>query len=93
MEIPGRSAGRRRQGAAGDVAFKLHDTYGFPARPDQRRAASATWKWTRLAKTAMEKQKAQARAAGKFKMDKALDYTGAANQFTGYEHFAKLQKS
>jgi alanyl-tRNA synthetase len=44
-------------------------------------------------KTAMEKQKAQARAAGKFKMDKALDYTGAANQFTGYEHLGRLQKS
>jgi alanyl-tRNA synthetase len=28
---------------------------------------------------AMEKQKAKARAAGKFKMDKALDYTGAGN--------------
>jgi alanyl-tRNA synthetase len=35
--------------------------------------------------TAMEKQKAQARAAGKFKMDKALDYTGAGNDFVGYE--------
>jgi alanyl-tRNA synthetase len=35
---------------------------------------------------AMEKQKAQARAAGKFKMDKALDYAGAGNTFTGYEH-------
>jgi alanyl-tRNA synthetase len=28
--------------------------------------------------TAMDKQKAQARAAGKFKMDRALEYTGAA---------------
>jgi alanyl-tRNA synthetase len=33
----------------------------------------------------MEKQKAQARAAGKFKMDKALDYSGAGNDFVGYE--------
>ena len=33
----------------------------------------------------MEKQKAQARAAGKFKMDKALDYNGAPTAFVGYE--------
>ena len=31
----------------------------------------------------MEKQKTQARAAGKFKMDKALEYTGDANRFHG----------
>ncbi|MDI1244987.1 MAG: alanine--tRNA ligase-related protein, partial [Rhodoferax sp.] len=36
-------------------------------------------------KAAMEKQKAQGRAAGKFKMDKALDYSGAGNTFVGYE--------
>jgi alanyl-tRNA synthetase len=34
---------------------------------------------------AMEKQKAAGRAAGKFKMDRALEYTGAGNIFTGYE--------
>ncbi|NBO90424.1 MAG: alanine--tRNA ligase, partial [Betaproteobacteria bacterium] len=34
---------------------------------------------------AMDKQKSQARAAGKFKMDKALEYTGAGNHFAGYE--------
>jgi alanyl-tRNA synthetase len=33
----------------------------------------------------MAKQKAQGRAAGKFKMDRALDYTGASNTFVGYE--------
>jgi len=41
---------------------------------------------------AMDKQKAQARAAGKFKMDKALDYAGDANRFTGYEHLAETAK-
>jgi alanyl-tRNA synthetase len=44
-------------------------------------------------RTAMEKQKAQARAAGKFKMDKALDYTGAVNQFTGYDKLADICKN
>jgi alanyl-tRNA synthetase len=40
----------------------------------------------------MEKQKSQARAAGKFKMDKALDYNGAGNQFVGYEHLEASAK-
>jgi alanyl-tRNA synthetase len=35
---------------------------------------------------AMEKQKSQGRAAGKFKQDRALDYTGVGNEFVGYEH-------
>jgi alanyl-tRNA synthetase len=33
----------------------------------------------------MDKQKSQARAAGKFKMDRALDYSGEGHAFTGYE--------
>ena len=33
----------------------------------------------------MDRQKNQARAAGKFKMDKALDYSGAPTAFVGYE--------
>uniref|UniRef100_UPI00333ECBC2 alanine--tRNA ligase-related protein n=1 Tax=Herminiimonas fonticola TaxID=303380 RepID=UPI00333ECBC2 len=35
---------------------------------------------------AMEKQKAAGRAAGKFKMERAVEYTGAGNVFTGYEN-------
>jgi len=77
----------------GDVAFKLHDTYGFPldltndvCRERDVEVDEAGFK------TAMEKQKAQARAAGKFKMDKALDYTGDVNRFTGYENLAETAK-
>ncbi|KRI00424.1 alanine--tRNA ligase [Curvibacter sp. PAE-UM] len=70
----------------GEVAFKLHDTYGFPldlsADVCRERGLSVDEAGF---KAAMEKQKSQARAAGKFKMDKALDYTGAGNQFVGYE--------
>jgi alanyl-tRNA synthetase len=69
----------------GDVAFKLHDTYGFPldlsadvCRERDLAVDEAGFN------VAMEKQKSQARAAGKFKMDKALDYSGAGNTFTGY---------
>jgi alanyl-tRNA synthetase len=70
----------------GEVAFKLHDTYGFPLdlSADVCRERGLSVDEAGFA-TAMEKQKAQARAAGKFKMDKALDYTGAGNDFVGYE--------
>ena len=43
-------------------------------------------------KIAMEEQKNKARAAGKFKMDRALEYTGTANTFTGYEKLAESVK-
>ncbi len=70
----------------GDVAFKLHDTYGFPldlsADVCRERGLSVDEAGFHAA---MDKQKAQARAAGKFKMDKALDYSGAGNEFVGYE--------
>jgi len=41
---------------------------------------------------AMEAQKAKARAAGKFKMDRALDYSGNANDFVGYEKLEAATK-
>ena len=69
----------------GDVAFKLHDTYGFPldlsADVCRERGLSVDEAGFHAA---MDKQKAQARAAGKFKMDKALDYSGDGHAFTGY---------
>ena len=70
----------------GDVAFKLHDTFGFPLdlTKDVCRERDVAVDEAGFAQ-AMEKQKTQARAAGKFKMDKALEYTGAVNTFTGYE--------
>ena len=70
----------------GEVAFKLHDTYGFPLdlSADVCRERGLSVDEAGFA-AAMEKQKSQARAAGKFKMDKALDYTGAGNDFVGYQ--------
>jgi alanyl-tRNA synthetase len=70
----------------GEVAFKLHDTYGFPLdlSADVCRERGLSVDESGFA-AAMEKQKNQARAAGKFKMDKALDYTGAGNAFVGYD--------
>ena len=70
----------------GEVAFKLHDTYGFPldltndvCRERSLQVDEAGFH------AAMDRQKNQARAAGKFKMDKALDYSGAPTAFVGYD--------
>jgi len=70
----------------GEVAFKLHDTYGFPLdlSADVCRERGLSVDEVGFA-AAMEKQKSQARAAGKFKMDKALEYSGAGNAFVGYD--------
>jgi alanyl-tRNA synthetase len=77
----------------GDVAFKLHDTYGFPLDLSgdvcRERGLSVDEAGFHAA---MEAQKAKGRAAGKFKMDKALEYTGAGNSFVGYEQLEALAK-
>ena len=77
----------------GDVAFKLHDTYGFPldlsadvCRENSVEVDEAGFH------AAMEKQKAAGRAAGKFKMDRALDYSGEGNDFVGYEQLTQATK-
>ena len=68
-----------------EVAFKLHDTYGFPLDLTQDVCRERNVQVdTEGFNAAMDKQKNQARAAGKFKMDKALDYSGAGHPFTGY---------
>lgn len=88
--------GRAVEGAKvlpGDVAFKLHDTYGFPldlsADVCRERGLSVDEAGFHAA---MEAQKAKGRAAGKFKMDKALDYSGAGNAFVGYEQLDATAK-
>ncbi|MSP36211.1 MAG: alanine--tRNA ligase [Limnohabitans sp.] len=70
----------------GEVAFKLHDTYGFPLdlSADVCRERDLSVDEAGFA-AAMERQKSQARAAGKFKMDRALEYSGAGNTFVGYD--------
>ncbi len=86
MEILDAALADGRKVLPGDVAFKLHDTYGFPldltndvCRERDVEVDAAGFE------AAMDKQKAQARAAGKFKMDRALDYNGAGNEFVGYD--------
>ncbi|MCL2075711.1 MAG: alanine--tRNA ligase [Betaproteobacteria bacterium] len=79
----------RGQGRAcfdGELAFKLHDTYGFPLdlTADVCREQGVTVN-TVAFDAAMIRQKEQARAAGKFRMTASLDYTGADTIFHGYD--------
>jgi alanyl-tRNA synthetase len=77
----------------GEVAFKLHDTYGFPLdlTNDVCRERGVGVDEAGF-NAAMEKQKAAGRAAGKFKMDRVLEYAGEANRFVGYERLEELAK-
>jgi alanyl-tRNA synthetase len=77
----------------GDVAFKLHDTFGFPLDLTQDVCRERGVEVDEAGfHAAMEKQKAQGRAAGKFKMDRALDYHGDGNDFVGYERLTETAK-
>jgi alanyl-tRNA synthetase len=89
MEILEAALAGGAQQLPGDVAFKLHDTYGFPLdlSADVCRERGLTVDEAGF-KAAMDVQKNKARAAGKFKMDKALDYSGAGNTFVGYDQLA-----
>ncbi|MFO7543542.1 MAG: alanine--tRNA ligase [Thiobacillus sp.] len=70
----------------GELAFKLHDTYGFPLdlTADICREAGIVVD-TAAFDAAMQRQKNQARAAGKFKLGAGLSYSGAATTFHGYD--------
>jgi alanyl-tRNA synthetase len=70
----------------GETAFKLHDTYGFPLdlTADICRERNVTVDAAAF-DAAMARQKAQARAAGKFKMATNLDYSGTETTFHGYD--------
>ncbi|HEU0201744.1 MAG TPA: alanine--tRNA ligase, partial [Burkholderiaceae bacterium] len=90
----------------GEIAFKLHDTYGFPydltADVCRERGAGANLTVPVVGQqvsvgqgqitvdvagfnAAMERQREQARAAGKFKMAQGLEYRGGPTTFRGYE--------
>ncbi|HBG51889.1 MAG TPA: alanine--tRNA ligase, partial [Gammaproteobacteria bacterium] len=66
----------------GETAFKLHDTYGFPldltqdiCREHGVRVDLAGFE------RAMARQREQARAAGRFRMDSVLEYSGQTTTF------------
>jgi alanyl-tRNA synthetase len=72
---------------SGDLAFKLHDTFGFPLdlTADVCRERGVTVDEAGF-NAAMERQRALARASAKFKMAQGLEYSGASTTFHGYEH-------
>ncbi|MGB4912901.1 MAG: alanine--tRNA ligase, partial [Candidatus Dechloromonas phosphoritropha] len=71
---------------SGETAFKLHDTYGFPLDLTQDICREHKVTVDNAAfDVAMNRQKEQARAAGKFKMAANLDYDGPATTFHGYD--------
>ncbi len=70
----------------GEVAFKLHDTYGFPLdlTQDVCREYGVMVDASGF-DVAMARQKEMARAAGKFKMATNLEYSGPGTTFHGYD--------
>jgi alanyl-tRNA synthetase len=70
----------------GKIIFTLYDTHGFP--PDltadicRERGVAVDMDGFN---SFMDEQRAKARGAGKFKMAAALEYSGAATKFLGYD--------
>ncbi|MDP3843180.1 MAG: alanine--tRNA ligase [Oxalobacteraceae bacterium] len=77
----------------GDTAFALYDTYGFPLdlTADICRERHIALDEAGF-DAAMERQKATARAAGKFKMAAGIEYSGDKTQFVGYDKLTQTSK-
>ncbi|MBZ1349511.1 alanine--tRNA ligase [Alcaligenaceae bacterium LF4-65] len=77
----------------GNTLFTLYDTYGFPVdlTADICRERGVEIDQAGF-DVAMDRQRDQARAAGKFKMAEGLVYSGAQTVFEGYEHLERKAK-
>jgi alanyl-tRNA synthetase len=77
----------------GDTAFTLYDTYGFPLdlTADICRERNVVLDEAGF-DAAMTRQKETARAAGKFKMAAAIEYSGDKTKFVGYESLSHSSK-
>jgi alanyl-tRNA synthetase len=73
----------------GETVFLLYDTYGFPVdlTADICRERGVTVDMAGF-EIAMERQREQARAAGKFRSAAGVDYAGDKTRFVGYDHLA-----
>lgn len=87
MELLEKALAGGKKTLAGDIIFKLYDTYGFPydltadiCREREIELDEAGFE------AEMEAQKTRARAASSFKMDAQLEYNGADTTFEGYSH-------
>jgi alanyl-tRNA synthetase len=93
MKILEGALGRLGSGDArmldGEIAFLLYDTYGFPVdlTADICRERSIGMDVAGFDQ-AMERQREQARAAGKFKMAAGVEYSGTRTRFTGYDYLS-----
>ncbi len=69
--------------------FQLYDTYGFPVdlTADMARERGIMIDHAGF-EAAMQRQRERARAAGKFKMDAGVEYSGRATEFRGYDTLA-----
>lgn len=75
-----------RSALDGELAFKLHDTYGFPLDLTQDICREQNILVdVAMFDRAMARQREQARASGKFKAHTSLNYSGAQTVFQGYE--------
>ncbi len=87
MQILDEAMGKSTDGVlSGEIAFKLHDTYGFPVdlTADVCRERGMTVDFDGF-DACMADQKNKARAAGKFKIAADVLFTGENSEFTGYE--------
>ena len=77
----------------GRTAFTLYDTYGFPLdlTADICRERNVELDQAGF-DAAMEHQKQTARAAGKFKMNAGIEYSGAKTNFVGYDKLVQEGK-
>jgi len=77
----------------GNTLFTLYDTYGFPVdlTADICRERGVDVDHAGF-EVAMDRQRDQARAAGKFKMAEGLSYSGAQTVFEGYDHLQRPAK-
>jgi alanyl-tRNA synthetase len=91
MKILEGALGQRKSGDArmldGETVFLLYDTYGFPVdlTADICRERGIAVDMAGF-ESAMERQREQARAAGKFRMAAGVEYAGDKTRFVGYEH-------
>ncbi len=97
MRILDGALGRLGSGDArlldGETVFLLYDTYGFPVdlTADICRERGVAVDMAGF-EQAMERQREQARAAGKFKMAAGVEYAGAKTKFVGYDYLSAEAK-
>jgi alanyl-tRNA synthetase len=77
----------------GETVFLLYDTYGFPVdlTADICRERGISVDHAGFER-AMERQREQARAAGKFRSAAGVEYSGGRTRFVGYEHLTAEAK-